>query len=60
MEANGQDLHLSTASCAAGQVGPSEERKGHWMRIQAWIREEHRDPEKGEKCFMTPYKTVTL
>ena len=30
------------------------------MRIQAWIREEHRDPEKGEKCFMTPYETVSL
>ena len=46
MEADRQDLHLSAASCAAGQVGPGEERRGHWMRIQAWIREEHRDPER--------------
>lgn len=30
------------------------------MRIQACVKEEHRDPEKGEKCFLDPLEIVTL
>lgn len=53
-EAGRPDLHLSAAGCQAGKVGSGEQRRDHGMRIQAWVMEEHRDPEKEEKCFMAP------